>query len=91
MYIAEQIGGDAVNGKAEGGKYFVANHGKYTEVSRETFEYSRRHVYSVWFTHLVGMLAMAIIVRDKLRRKWEQERITKNGTSDGTAGGPGAS
>ena len=27
------LGGDAVNGKQEGSRYFVASHGKYTEVS----------------------------------------------------------
>jgi len=56
--IAISIGGDAVNGKVEDGKYYVVNHGKYTEVSKAVFTYSRFHVYSIWVTHPVGVLAM---------------------------------
>jgi len=26
------LGGDAINGKAEGGRYYLSHHGKYTEV-----------------------------------------------------------
>lgn len=48
------FGGDAVNGKAEGGKYHLwgSHHGEkgYIEVSQSVFDYSRWHVYSVWVT-----------------------------------------
>ncbi len=48
------IGGDAVNGKVENGKYYVWGYRHhdgvkgFTEVSRPVFDYSRWHVYSVW-------------------------------------------
>jgi hypothetical protein len=48
--VASLHGGDAVNGKQEGGKYYVVSHGRYTEVSKTFFEYSRIHVYSVLIT-----------------------------------------
>jgi hypothetical protein len=50
------IGGDAVNGKVENGKYYVWGYRYhdgakgFTQVSRGVFEYSRWHVYSVWVT-----------------------------------------
>ena len=50
------IGGDAVNGKVEGDRYFVASHGKYTEVSYDTWFYSRIHTISVFVTHPLGIL-----------------------------------
>ena len=37
---ALMLGGDAINGKAEGGRFFLANHGKLTEVSRATSIYT---------------------------------------------------
>jgi hypothetical protein len=67
--MALSIGGDAVNGKVEGGKYYVANHGKYTEVSKTVFTYSRFHCYSVWVTHPVGILAMIAWSMAKRNRK----------------------
>jgi hypothetical protein len=53
---AATIGGDAVNGKAEAGRFYVSDHGKLTEVSRAVFTYSRFHCYATWMTH-----AMAVI------------------------------
>jgi hypothetical protein len=56
MVVALINGGDAVNGKEEGGKYFLVNHGNYTEVSKAFFQYSRIHVYSLWITHPAAIL-----------------------------------
>ena len=50
FFVAASIGGDAINGKIEGGKYYLEHHGRFTEVSRSVFEYSRFHTYSVWVT-----------------------------------------
>lgn len=58
--VAVYIGGDAWNGKVENGHYYVANHGKYTEVSPGVWHYSRAHVVSVLITHPLGILAVAI-------------------------------
>lgn len=44
------IGGDAWNGHEQGGHYFLASHGKLTEVSKATFMYSKYHVISLLIT-----------------------------------------
>jgi hypothetical protein len=56
VVVAEAIGGDALNGHEAAGRYFLANHGKLTEVSRATFEYSRWHAISVFITHSLAFL-----------------------------------
>ncbi|WP_114226906.1 MULTISPECIES: hypothetical protein [Sphingomonas] len=37
------LGGDAINGKREAGRYFLGSHGHYTEVSYATYVYSYAH------------------------------------------------
>ena len=59
--IATYLGGDAVNGRSENGRYFLSNHGKETEVSQGVFNYSRIHVYSVWITHPLAILSGLIL------------------------------
>ena len=55
------LGGDALNGRQAAGHYFLANHGRMTEVSRTVFEYSQWHALSLFVTHplalLIGWLA----------------------------------
>ena len=65
--VALAIGGDAFNGKAEGGRYFLANHGKLTEVSRAVYDYSRYHTMSLFITHPLAFLAAwrAKVARDR--------------------------
>lgn len=58
VLIAAQLGGDAINGLARDGHYYLMSHGAYTEVSETVFTYSRWHAYSLWCTHPLGMLAM---------------------------------
>jgi hypothetical protein len=59
---AAYLGGDAVNGKIEGGRYYlrglrIRSWSKgYTEVSKAVFTYSEWHVYSLFAT---GPLIMA--------------------------------
>lgn len=56
--IAVECGGDAINGKAEGGRYFLASHGRYTEVTKSFFEYSRIHSMSIWVTHALAFMGL---------------------------------
>ena len=57
------LGGDAVNGKVEGGRYYLfgvrAESGRkvYTEVSEPVFTYSKWHVYSLLVTWPLVMAA----------------------------------
>lgn len=63
------IGGDAVNGKIENGKYYVWGAGYqypdkgFHEVSRAVFDFSRWQVYSVWASWLVMLLGTVLYKR----------------------------
>lgn len=70
------LGGDAAAGKQEGDRYYLGNHGKYTEVSPETYAYSRWHARSIWITHPVAMLCMLLAygANEKLKQPPEPGR-----------------
>lgn len=67
------FGGDAVNGKIEAGRYYLWGYHNgtkgYTEVSYRIFEYSRWHVYSVWVTW--PLMLVASFVSQRIRRRSE--------------------
>jgi len=54
------LGGSAVNGKAEDGRYYLGNHGDLTEVSEATWNYCYYHEVSVMITHPLGIGSMAL-------------------------------
>jgi hypothetical protein len=54
--IAFVIGGDAVNGKREGGRYYLALRSQYTEVSAWLYWYSFIHVIFVFCTHIAAIV-----------------------------------
>ena len=62
FFGAVMLGGDALNGRIENGHYFVGNHGKLTEVSRNEWWFSAFHSASIFVTHPLGMAAMALLV-----------------------------
>jgi len=72
-YGALILGGDAVNGKEEGGRFFLGSHGKYTEVTEGVYRYSRFHVLSLWVTHSLGMVAGFILL-------WRKDPFITNHT-----------
>jgi hypothetical protein len=63
--VGMAIGGTAVTGKVEGGRYYVANHGRLTEVSREVWVYSDRHTRSTWITHPLAVLAFVVMASSR--------------------------
>jgi hypothetical protein len=67
--IAMSIGGDAVDGRIDGGRYFVSAHGRDTEVSRSAFEYSRFHARSVWVTHPLAFCGFVLLFAEHEKRK----------------------
>ena len=69
FFVAIAIGGDAVNGKIVGGHFYLANHGKLTEVSEAVFTYSRWHVYSLIVTHPLAMLSGYLAKQEQTVRK----------------------
>ncbi|MGJ9417692.1 hypothetical protein ACHAC9_08005 [Massilia sp. CMS3.1] len=48
------LGGDALNGKIEDGRFYLANHGQLTEVSEGIYRYSQLHALSVLL--LIGVV-----------------------------------
>lgn len=69
-HVAVYIGGDAVGGKIENGKYFVSSHGKLTEVSEATWHYSYAHAVSTWITHpLAGAGWLLMYLTDPEHKK----------------------
>ena len=68
VLIAFLIGGDAFNGKAAGDHFFVADHGKLTEVSAATFKYSLWHVWSIFITSPLMILAYLLLNRHRGRK-----------------------
>lgn len=71
--VATYLGGDAVNGKVEGGRYYLrgvrieSGRKVYTEVSEPVFTYSRWHVYSLLATWPLVMAASFAASRYKKR------------------------
>ena len=61
--VAAILGGDAVSGKIQDGHFYLGSHGKYTEVSQATYDYSRLHTHSVWVTHPLAILAVFAATR----------------------------
>jgi len=49
--IGISIGGDALNGKIESGRFYLGDHGKYNEVTEGVYRYSRLHDLSLIITH----------------------------------------
>jgi hypothetical protein len=65
--IAVRLGGDAISGHASDGHYFLAFHGKNTEVSHAVFTYSRWHAISIAITWPIAIIC-AILSRKNPQR-----------------------
>lgn len=74
MIVDFCIGGDAFNGKIEGGRYFVADHGRFTEVSPRIWYYSRSHAISIFITHPLGILLGGGLIAYSDRKKQADAR-----------------
>ena len=62
FFIDLYLGGDALNGYARDGHYFLCSHGRYTEVSDAVWTYSRWHAISVIVTHASVFVLAAIFL-----------------------------
>jgi hypothetical protein len=60
-HMSVHLGGDALAGRVVDGKYFLASHGKVTEVSEATWRYSHVHAKSIPLTHVLGGVGIAIM------------------------------
>jgi len=63
IFVADsrRLGGDALNGREENGRYFVMDHGKSTEVSEDAWRRNRTLAIVVFSTFPLGMLGMAYV------------------------------
>jgi hypothetical protein len=62
IFIDLYLGGDALNGYARDGHYFLCSHGRYTEVGRAVWTYSYWHAISVFITHGLVFISVAIFM-----------------------------
>jgi hypothetical protein len=62
FFISLYLGGSASIGKQENGKFYLGEHGRYTEVSENVFEYSEIHGKSIWITHPAALFSAAIFI-----------------------------
>lgn len=70
-------GGRAAIGKIERGRFYVGNHGSYTEVSEAFFDYSRIHGYSIWVTHPATMGSMVLLGLRKAKAEKRRQRLLR--------------
>jgi len=68
MLAALYLGGDALGGKEEHGKYFLESHGHFTEVSEKVFRYSKVHARSVEVTAPLLFFLVLALVRGPTRK-----------------------
>lgn len=68
-FVAESgvQGGDALNGYAADGHFFVCAHGACTEIAPAAWEWSRAHAVSVLVTLPVAVLGAVYLVRRLIR------------------------
>ena len=63
IIIAQAIGGDAMAGRAEGGRYFLSNNGILTETTRGLFLYSQIHTLTTWISLPIAVVGGVISIR----------------------------
>jgi hypothetical protein len=67
--VAAANGGDAINGKIVDGKYFLGNHGQFTETSQAFYTYSLWHVRSLFLTvplTFIGGLILFSLIKSQV-------------------------
>ncbi len=55
MVHTSLVGGSPGNGKIENGKFYLGEHGHYTEVSRSTFERDKIYEFASGIAFLIGL------------------------------------
>jgi hypothetical protein len=70
------LGGDALNGKEEKGRYFLSQHGTLTEVSAAVFSYSKWHAISSMVLMAAAMILTLISKPSAAEQKWQPKLVT---------------
>jgi hypothetical protein len=58
----QQLGGAALGGYVQDDRYYVGNHGRYTEVTAEQWELSRAHGIRMFVMQPIGLVAIGFLV-----------------------------
>lgn len=74
IIVSLVLGGDALNGTARDGHYYLDQKGTYTEVSRGVFVYSVIHALSLFVTHPLAIVTM-FKARSRVRRSASGYRV----------------
>jgi hypothetical protein len=75
VFLVIFLGGDAFNGKAESGRYYLGQHGKFTEVSVGVFQYSQAHIVISIVLGIIAMLLTLASRPSELEQKWQQRLV----------------
>lgn len=77
VLIGQVIGGDALNGKVEKGKYYLGGKGVYKEVKHRVFIYSKWHTRLVFVTHLLALISVMVDFSVKADHKMSSGSLIK--------------
>jgi hypothetical protein len=69
------LGGDAINGHVENGRYFLSWHGRPTEVSSAVFNYSRYHAFATMGLFAAAMASYFLSKPDATEAKWQRRLV----------------
>ena len=67
------LGGSAIRGKRVEGRYYVSNHGRYTEVTEQQWRAVRAHEITVYVTHPLGLIVGGALLAYAQRRRGRPE------------------
>ena len=83
-HINVAIGGDALSGRVRNGRYYVASHGKFTEVSERLYRFSYAHEVSTWLTLPISVLGWCLAFQSEQKpakskkQDWSDELTDAN-------------
>ena len=66
--VALYLGGDALSGKIENGRYYLNSHGHYTEVSARIYQYSNVHARTVAVSMPLAILIGVFLTQGRTRK-----------------------
>jgi hypothetical protein len=75
--VAGFVGGRATHGKVEDGRFYVGNHGHYTEVTKKFFDYSQTHGTWTFRSFLVSLGSGVLLGIRKAKEVNRRERLLR--------------
>ena len=69
------LGGNALSGDVRDGHYYVANKGRYVEVTPEEWEHNRVHTLSIFGTQPPMLISLGYLVWTAARRRRSRDEV----------------